>query len=59
MTDPAPLTPADLAARAEHARRLLHAWNGYDPSPAERARLDAEIDRRMAEARRMPGQASG
>jgi hypothetical protein len=46
------LTPAERAARAARAREVLHAWNGYDPSPEEEARLDAELDRRIAEAKR-------
>ncbi|SHI12407.1 hypothetical protein SAMN05444521_4189 [Streptomyces sp. 3214.6] len=29
---------------------MLRAWNGYDPNEDERAELDAELDRRMAEA---------
>jgi hypothetical protein len=43
------LTPAERVERAERARASLRAWNGYDPSTAERTRLDAELDRRMAE----------
>ncbi|MFE0043129.1 hypothetical protein [Streptomyces albireticuli] len=46
------LTPAERAERAEQARRVLHEWNGYDPSEDEIARLDAEMDRRLAEAMR-------
>jgi hypothetical protein len=46
------LTPAERAARAARAREVLRAWNGYDPSPQEEARLDAELDRRIAEAMR-------
>ena len=46
------LTPAERAARAARAREVLQAWNGYDPSPEEEARLDAELDRRIAEATR-------
>ncbi len=44
------LTPAERAEQAEHARRLLQDWSGYDPTPDEEARLDAELDRRLAEA---------
>ncbi len=44
------LTPAERAARAERARAELRAWNGYDPTEAEQARLDAELHRRLAEA---------
>jgi hypothetical protein len=44
------LTPAERVARAARAREVLHAWNGYDPSPGDEARLDAELDRRIAEA---------
>lgn len=44
------LTPAERAERAERARAVLHAWNGYDPSEEERAELDAELDRRLARA---------
>jgi hypothetical protein len=44
------LTPAERAERAEQARASLRAWNGYDPTEAEQARLDAELDRRLAEA---------
>ena len=46
------LTPAERAERATRARAVLRAWNGYDPSPAEEAQLDAELDRRIAEAMR-------
>ncbi|KNB50168.1 hypothetical protein [Streptomyces caatingaensis] len=46
------LTPAERAERADRTRRMLQAWNGYDPSPEEEARLDAELDRRLAEAGR-------
>lgn len=49
---PAPLTPAERAARAEQARAALRAWNGYDPGPADEAGLDAELDRRLDQARR-------
>ncbi|WP_320777969.1 hypothetical protein [Streptomyces sp. CRN 30] len=47
------LTPEEREARAEQARNALHAWNGYDPSAAEQADLDFELDRRLsgAEAR--------
>jgi hypothetical protein len=44
------LTPAERAERATRALAALHAWNGYDPSPEEEANLDAELDRRIAEA---------
>ncbi len=44
------LTPAERAERAEKARAVLREWNGYDPSEHEQAELDAELDRRMAEA---------
>jgi hypothetical protein len=46
------LTPAERAARAERAREVLRGWTGYDPSPEEEAQLDAELDRRIAEATR-------
>ena len=46
------LTPAERAARAARARAVLREWNGYNPSPAEEAQLDAELDRRIAEAKR-------
>ncbi|GAA0429636.1 Arc family DNA-binding protein [Streptomyces luteireticuli] len=46
------LTPAERAERAERTRRMLQAWNGYDPSPEEEAQLDAELDRRLTEAAR-------
>lgn len=46
------LTPAERAARAARAREVLRAWNGYAPSPEEEARLDAELDRRIADAMR-------
>ncbi|WP_079052296.1 hypothetical protein [Streptomyces regalis] len=44
------LTPAERAQRAEQARAVLREWNGYDPSEEEQAELDAELDRRLAEA---------
>jgi hypothetical protein len=43
------LTPAERAARAEQARAALRAWNGYDPTEAQQAHLDAELDRRLAQ----------
>ncbi|MEV6672302.1 hypothetical protein [Streptomyces sp. NPDC051162] len=46
------LTPAERAERAEQTRNLLHEWNGYDPSEDDVARLDADLDRRLAEAMR-------
>lgn len=42
------LTPAERAERAESARTILREWNGYDPSEAEQAALDAELHRRLA-----------
>ncbi|MBA6441323.1 MULTISPECIES: hypothetical protein [unclassified Streptomyces] len=44
------LTPAERAERAERARAVLREWNGYNPSEAEIADLDADLDRRLAEA---------
>ncbi|WP_259454156.1 hypothetical protein [Streptomyces ginkgonis] len=44
------LTPEERAARAEQTRRALREWNGYDPTPAEKSALDAELDRRLAKA---------
>lgn len=44
------LTPAERAERADEARQALREWNGYDPTPAEENRLDAELDRRLTEA---------
>ncbi|WP_432038068.1 hypothetical protein [Streptomyces cucumeris] len=44
------LTPAERAERAEKARSVLREWNGYDPTEAEVADLDAELDRRLTEA---------
>jgi hypothetical protein len=44
------LTPAERAERAERARAVLREWNGYDPSEDEQTDLDAELDRRLAEA---------
>ena len=44
------LTPAERAERAEQARRQLQAWNGYDPDTAHTEQLDAELDRRLAQA---------
>ena len=44
------LTPAERAERAERTREMLREWNGYDPTPAEETRLDAELDRRLTEA---------
>ncbi|GAA0467011.1 hypothetical protein ACFQ2B_13190 [Streptomyces stramineus] len=46
------LTPTERAERAERARQLLYEWNGYNPTADEEARLDAELDRRLAEAMR-------
>jgi hypothetical protein len=33
---------------AEQARAALREWNGYDPTEAQQAHLDAELDRRLA-----------
>lgn len=44
------LTPSERAARAQRARDVLREWNGYDPTAAEEDALDAELDRRLAEA---------
>ncbi|MFJ8472438.1 hypothetical protein [Kitasatospora sp. NPDC094011] len=44
------LTPAERAERADRARAALKAWNGYDPDAAHTRQLDAELDRRLAEA---------
>lgn len=44
------LTPAERAERAEQARAVLKAWNGYAPTPAEQDDLDAELDRRLTQA---------
>ncbi|MEW1914591.1 Arc family DNA-binding protein [Kitasatospora sp. NPDC085895] len=44
------LTPAERAERAEQARQKLQAWNGYDPDTAHTQQLDAELDRRLAQA---------
>jgi hypothetical protein len=46
------LTPAERAERAEQARTALRVWNGYDLTETEQAHLDAELDRRLAEAAR-------
>jgi hypothetical protein len=48
----AAMTPAERAERAARTRALLKAWNGYDPTEAEEAELDAELDRRIAQGRR-------
>lgn len=45
-------TPAERSERAERARQILREWNGYNPSEEEEAQLDAELDRRLAEAMR-------
>ncbi|MFG2307005.1 hypothetical protein [Actinacidiphila glaucinigra] len=44
------LTPAERAERAEQARAVLNAWNGYAPTLAEQDDLDAELDRRLTQA---------
>ncbi|MDX3213992.1 hypothetical protein PV318_00235 [Streptomyces sp. ME02-6991-2B] len=44
------LTPAERAERAEQARAILNAWNGYAPTPTEQDDLDAELDRRLTQA---------
>jgi hypothetical protein len=44
------LTPTERAARAEQVRAILRDWSGYDPTRVERANLDAELDRRLAES---------
>ncbi|GAA1881102.1 hypothetical protein [Streptantibioticus ferralitis] len=44
------LTPSERAERAARAREVLREWNGYNPTEAEERRIDAEIDRRLAEA---------
>ncbi|MFE7235053.1 hypothetical protein ACFVAF_31380 [Streptomyces sp. NPDC057596] len=42
---------AERAARAEQARASLREWNGYDLGRGSRVALDAELDRRIGEAR--------
>jgi hypothetical protein len=44
------LTPAERAERAEQARQKLAAWTGYNPDDAQTRHLDAELDRRLAQA---------
>ncbi|WP_409239816.1 hypothetical protein [Streptomyces sp. PA5.6] len=44
------LTPQERAERAEQARAALQQWNGYALSADEEQELDAELDRRLAEA---------
>ncbi|MCQ4045414.1 hypothetical protein ACFOSC_19130 [Streptantibioticus rubrisoli] len=44
------LTPAEREKRAATARQVLREWNGYDPTEAEQAWIDAELNRRLAEA---------
>ncbi|MFB7672313.1 hypothetical protein ACFC26_12940 [Kitasatospora purpeofusca] len=44
------LTPTERAERAEQTRRQLQAWNGYNPDAAHTRELDAELDRRLAQA---------
>nr|WP_101384714.1 hypothetical protein [Kitasatospora sp. GP30] len=44
------LTPAERAERAGQARIALADWNGYAPDADHTAQLDAELDRRLAEA---------
>ncbi|MGY0071709.1 hypothetical protein ACWZEH_34175 (plasmid) [Streptomyces sp. QTS137] len=36
------LTPAERAERAEKARAVLQAWNGYAPTPAEERERDRD-----------------
>lgn len=48
------LTPAERAERAEQARAVLNAWNGYAPTRAEQDDLDAELDRRLSQATTAP-----
>lgn len=43
------LTPEERAVRAEEARAALRAWNGYNPTEAQQADIDAELDRRMSQ----------
>jgi hypothetical protein len=49
------LTPQERAERAERARAALQEWSGYAPTPAEQHDLDAELDRRLAQATRAVG----
>ncbi|MFJ3099540.1 Arc family DNA-binding protein [Streptomyces hydrogenans] len=46
------LTPAERAARADHAKTALNAWTGYSPTAGEEAALDDELDRRLAQVQR-------
>ncbi|MEU6326251.1 hypothetical protein ABZ851_03005 [Streptomyces sp. NPDC047049] len=43
-------TPAERADRAERARTALKQWNGYAPTAVEQQDLDADLDRRLAQA---------
>ncbi|OKJ99864.1 hypothetical protein AMK26_26200 [Streptomyces sp. CB03234] len=44
------LTPEERKAQADEARRILHEWNGYDPTDEELEETVAELKRRIAEA---------
>ncbi|MFI1964339.1 hypothetical protein ACH429_09480 [Streptomyces pathocidini] len=44
------LTPAEREEQAARARAALREWNGYNPTEAEQDHLDAELDRRLAQA---------
>ncbi|MGW7134542.1 hypothetical protein ACWGIA_40250 [Streptomyces bobili] len=44
------LTPAERAERAQKALAALRDWNGYAPTAAEELDLDAELNRRLAQA---------
>lgn len=45
-----PLTPAERARRAEQTLAIRRDWSGYDPTEAEQAQQDAELDRRVVQA---------
>jgi len=44
------VTPQERAERVRETRRVLKAWNGFDPTPTEEAQLDGELDKRLAAA---------
>ncbi|MFG2111439.1 hypothetical protein ACGFRB_02140 [Streptomyces sp. NPDC048718] len=46
------LTSTERAERAAKARIALAAWAGYNPTAAEVAALDDELDRRLAQVQR-------
>ncbi|KJE20202.1 hypothetical protein FF36_05479 [Frankia torreyi] len=46
------MTPGERAERSMRTRDILRAWNGYNPTEAEIAEIDAKLDPMLDRVRR-------